>query len=264
MRLSSRLYTAIIGVLVGVALAAAPAGAQDRVLRVTSVDSQPIAYAFVQANGGRAMLTDENGRVSIGAGKKQTLTIEVRRIGYTPYYGKVDFPDTAVTIPIVLPNIAQQLSSVKVTADKTKSPLERSGFYRRWLDAQKGVTSAAFIGPEEIEKRNESRVSVVLGAVNGIRITRTSNGNNVVVSGGSSCGMAIIIDGRQVCPNAGCRVLDTSAGMTDLNSVLIDQVVDLTSVAGIEVYRRGGNMPSDFHVDGECGAVAIWTGSRRR
>ncbi len=253
-----------IGVVAAVAFAASAAGAQDRALRVTSPDSEPIAYAFVQANGGRAMLTDENGRVSIGAGKKQTLTIEVRRIGYTPYYGKVDFPDTAITIPIILPSIAQQLSSVKVTADKSKSPLERSGFYRRWLDGQKGVTSAAFIGPEEIEKKNEARVSTILGSVNGIRITRTSNGNNVVVSGTSSCGMAVIIDGRQVCPNAGCRILDTSAGMTDMNSVLIDQVIDLSAIAGIEVYRRGGNMPSDFHVDGECGAVALWTGSRRR
>jgi hypothetical protein len=258
------LCTRTIGVLTGVALAAAAAAAQDRVLRVTSTDSEPIAYAFVQANGGRAMLTDEAGRVSIGAGKKQTLTIEVRRIGYTPYYGKIDFPDTAITIPIVLPGIAQQLGSVNVTAAKGKSSLERSGFYRRWLDGQKGVTSAAFIGPEEIEKRNESRVSIILGSINGIRITRTTNGNNVVVSGSGSCGMAIIIDGRQVCPNAGCRILDTSAGMTDMNSVLIDQVIDLSSVAGIEVYRRGGNMPSDFHVDGECGAVAIWTGSRRR
>jgi hypothetical protein len=263
MRLS-QLYTRTFRVFAGVALAAAAAGAQDRVLRVTSTDSEPIAYAFVQANGGRAMLTDEGGRVSIGAGKKQTLTIDVRRIGYTPYYGKIDFPDTAITIPIVLQSISQQLSSVKVTADKSKSPLERSGFYRRWLDSQKGVTSAAFIGPEEIEKRNESRVSIILGSINGIRVTRTSNGNNVMVSGTSSCGMAIIIDGRQVCPNAGCRLLDTSAGMTDMNSVLIDQVIDLSSVAGIEVYRRGGNMPSDFHVDGECGAVALWTGSRRR
>ena len=49
------------------------------------------------------MLTDEDGRVSIGAGKKQTMTIEVRRIGYTPYYGKLDFPDTAITMPVVLP-----------------------------------------------------------------------------------------------------------------------------------------------------------------
>src|ERR1035437_3955774 len=245
-------------------LAGSAAHAQDRVLRVVSSDSEPIAYAFVQANGGHAQLTDEAGRINIGSGKKQTLTIEVRRIGYTPFYGKVDFPDTAVTIPVVLQSLAQQLGSVKVTANKSKSSLELSGFYRRWLDGQKGVTSAVFIGPEEIEKRNASRLSAVLNGVNGISMSRTSNANTVVTSSsGGSCPMAIIVDGRQVCPVGGCSFQDYSHGLTDLNSVLIDQVLDINSLAGIETYKRGGNMPADFQVDGECGAVAVWTGARK-
>lgn len=251
--------------LIAATLSAGSARAQDRVLRVVTADSQPIAYAFVQSNGGHAQLTDENGRVSLGAGKKQTLTIEVRRIGYTPFYGKIEFPDTAVTIPVVLPPIAQQLGGVRVTADKSKSSLELNGFYKRWLDAQKGVTSAMFIGPEEIEKRNTSRVSALLGGVSGISMGHTTNGNNVITAGSGTCAMAVIIDGRQVCPTAGCRMdAGGGRGLTDQNSVLIDQVIDINSVAGIEVYRRGGNMPSDFHVDGECGAVALWTGGRRR
>jgi hypothetical protein len=245
-------------------LAASAMQAQDRVLRVTGTDGQPISYAFVQANGGHAMLTDEDGRVGMGAGKKQTLTIEVRRIGFTPFYGKLDFPDTAVTMPIVLTAIAQQLGSVKVTANKSKNSLELSGFYRRWLDAQKGVTSAVFIGPEEIDKRNSSRVTAMLSGVNGVNISRTSNGNSVAVSGaGGLCPMAIIVDGRKVCPNGGCNALDMSKGLTDMNAVALDQVLDINSVAGIEVYKRGGNMPTDFHVDGECGAIAFWTGSRK-
>lgn len=245
--------------------AAGSAHAQDRVLRVVSIDSQPIAYAFVQSNGGHAQLTDENGRVSMGAGKKQTMTIEVRRIGFTPFYGKVDFPDTAVTIPIILPPIAQQLRGVRVTADKSKSSLELNGFYKRWLDAQKGATSAMFIGPEEIDKRNTSRVSALLGGVSGLSMGHTTNGNNVITAGSGACAMAVIIDGRQVCPTVGCHIdAGGKGGLTDQNSVLIDQVIDINSVAGVEVYRRGGNMPSDFHVDGECGAVAFWTGGRRR
>ena len=246
-------------------LAGSAAHAQDRVLRVVSSDSEPIAYAFVQANGGHAQLTDESGRVNIGSGKKQTLTIEVRRIGYTPFYGKIDFPDTAVTIPVVLPSLAQQLGSVRVTAGKIKSSLELNGFYRRWLDGQKGVTSAVFIGPEEIEKRNTSRMSALLGGVTGVSTSRTSNGNTVMTSSsGGSCPMAIIVDGRQVCPAGGCNFQDYSHGLTDMNTVLIDQVIDINSVAGVELYKRGGNMPSDFHVDGECGAIALWTGSRKR
>lgn len=251
-------------VLAATLLAANATHAQDRVIRVVSLDTQPIAYAFVQANGGHAQLTDEAGRVSMGAGKKQTLTIEVRRIGFTPFYGKIDFPDTGIVIPIVLSTLTQQLGPVKITTRRYKSSLELSGFYRRWLDAQKGVTSAVFIGPEEIDKRNASQVSALLGGVNGVSMTRTTNGNNVVTSAsGGSCPMAIIIDGRQVCPAGGCNFQDYSRGLTDMNAVLIDQVIDFNSVAGVEVYKRGGNMPTDFHVDGECGAVAFWTGSRK-
>jgi hypothetical protein len=241
------------------------ARAQDRVIRVVSVDSAPIPYAFVQATGGRAQLTDETGRTSLGPGKKQTMTIEVRRIGFTPFFGKIDFPDTGITVQVVLGGLAQTLGAVKVTASREKTSLELSGFYRRWLETQRGATSAAFIGPEEIEKRNPSRISALLGSVNGISMNRTNNGNTVVTSStGGSCPMAIIVDGRQVCPTAGCNFLDYSRGLNDQNSVLIDQVIDVNSVAGIEVYRRGGNMPTDFHVDGECGAVAFWTGSRKR
>ena len=251
-------------VLTAAWLAAGSAHAQDRVIHVVGLDSQPIAYAFVQANGGHAQLSDEQGRVSMGAGKKQTFTIEVRRIGFVPFFGKIDFPDTGVVIPVVLSTLTQQMGSVKIVARKFKSSLEMSGFYRRWLDGQKGVTSAVFIGPEEIDKRNAARVSGVLNSVNGITMSRTNNSNAVVTSSGGSCSMAIIVDGRQVCPNSGCHFDDGSRnGLTDMNSVLIDQVIDINSVAGIEVYRRGGNMPTDFHVDGECGAVAIWTGTRK-
>jgi hypothetical protein len=246
------------------AISASTVHGQDRVLRVVTTDGQPVAYAFVQANGGHAQLTDEDGRVGMGAGKKQTMTIEVRRIGFTPFYGKLDFPDTAITMPIVLTAIAQELGSVKVTANKSKNSLELNGFYRRWLDAQKGVTSAVFIGPEEIDKRNSSRITAMLSGVNGVNIMRTPNGNSVAVSGaGGQCPMAIIVDGRKVCPNAGCNNQDFSKGVNDMNGVLLDQVLDINSVAGIEVYKRGGNMPSDFHVDGECGAIALWTGSRK-
>ena len=65
--------------LAAASLVATAAHAQERIIRVVSTDSQPIAYAFVQANGGHAQLSDEDGRVSMGAGKKLTLTVEVVR-----------------------------------------------------------------------------------------------------------------------------------------------------------------------------------------
>jgi hypothetical protein len=45
--------------------------------------------------------------------------------------------------------------------------------------------------------------------------------------------------------------------------VLVDQDIDINSVAAIEVYKRGGGTPTAFNVDGTCGVVAVWTGSRK-
>ena len=133
----------------------------------------------MQANGGHALLTDENGRVSMGAGKKQTFTIEVRRIGFTPFFGKIDFPDTARHHPGRADRRRAAARLREGRRPKGQSSLELNGFYRRWLNGQKGVTSAVFIGPEEIEKRNPSRVSNLLSGVSGVSISRTSNGNTV-------------------------------------------------------------------------------------
>jgi hypothetical protein len=242
-------------------LAFGAAGAQNRVLHVISTDSEPVPYAYVSIAGGHPQITDEQGLVNIGSGKKQTLSVEVRRIGYTPYFGKLDFPDTAATFTIILPRLAQSLNPVKVTSTRVRNSLEMNGYYRRALQGQNGALTAVFIGPEEIEKRNSSRVSALLTTVNGVSMGRTASGHVVITSSSGSCAMPIVVDGRQVCPAIGCHTNTT--GLTDENSVLIDEVVELGSVAAIEVYKRGGNTPSDFHVDDECGIVAIWTGSRR-
>ncbi len=237
--------------------------AQDRLLRVVSTDSEPVAYAYVSVQGGRAQISDERGLVSMGAGKKQTLSVEVRRIGYTPYFGKMDFPDSAATLTVVLPRLAQSLAAVKVTGSKVRNSLEMSGYYQRAIEGQKGALTAVFIGPEELEKRNASSVSALLTSINGITMARTRSGHAILMSTGAMCPLAIVMDGRQVCPLNGCQGNDVSGGLNEDNSVLIDEVLDLGSVAAIEVYKRGGNTPSAFHVQGDCGIVALWTGSRK-
>ena len=76
---SSVMRTAIL--VAAASLASRVSSAQDRVLRIVSTDSTPVAYAYVSIQGGRAQISDERGLVSMGPGKKQTLAVEVRRIG---------------------------------------------------------------------------------------------------------------------------------------------------------------------------------------
>lgn len=235
------------------------AGAQARVIRVVSSDGQPVAYANVSVEGGLTQITDEKGDVSLGPGKRQTFTVNVRRIGFTPWFGKLELPDTAAVLTIKLPRLAQNLAPVTVNGTEIKSPLALTGFYDRWLMRQKGVLSAIFISPEELEFRHPERITGMLYGLNGVQVSRgcvTAAPHSRCVQGPvpivPGCGpMAIVIDGQQQFPPQGANVD-------------IDMLLDASDVAAIEVYARGGNMPVSFQfVDTKCGVVAFWTGSRR-
>jgi hypothetical protein len=146
---------------------------QARVIRVVSTDGQPIAFANVIVEGGMTQITDEKGEVSLGSGKHQTLTFNIKRIGFTPWFGKIELPDTAAVLLVSLPPLAQTLSPVTVTGEKAvQSSLVIKGFYDRWLMRQKGMLSAVFISPEELEFRHPDRITGMLRGLNGVNLTR--------------------------------------------------------------------------------------------
>jgi hypothetical protein len=242
-------------------------GAQARVIKVVSSDGQPIAFANVIVEGGETRITDADGEVSLGAGKRQTLTFNVRRIGYTPWFGKVEVPDTAAVLVVTLPRLAQSLSTVTVSGEKPlKSPLQLTGFYDRWLMRQKGVLSAVFISPEELEFRHPDRITGMLYGLNGVRMmqgcVQTPQRSGACVTGlvvfstvstirSGPCPMTIVVDGVQQYAPKGANVD-------------VDMLLNASDVAAIEVYSRGGNMPVNFQFqDTACGVLAFWTGSRK-
>jgi hypothetical protein len=265
----SRFARLLIGAAASALSLAMPAilPAQARVIKVVSSDGEPIAHANVTVEGGIIQVTDDSGLVSLGAGKRQTFTVRVRRIGFTQWFGQLEVPDTAATLTIALPSLAQKLSTVRVSGEaKAKSPLAMTGFYDRWLMRQKGVLSAVFISPEELDFRHPDRITAMLYGLNGVRVSQACVSPPVKVARGTSClmgqvafstfvpgncPMAIVIDGMQQHP-------------LGASYVGIDNLLDAYSVAAMEVYSRGGNMPVNFQFqDTECGVLAFWTGSRR-
>jgi hypothetical protein len=237
-------------------LAPPTAEAQSGKLRIVSSDSQPIVYANVIVEGGAAQITDEKGEVSLGAGKRQTLTINVRRIGYTPFFGKVELSDTALVITIALVRAAQTLNEVKVTGRAKPSSPFIQGFYDRWMMRQKGLLSATFIGPEEIEFRHPDKITNMLNGLNGIELRRVGYGDMVAYSTDAHCKVAGVIDGQQQQPEL--------IGNPPQRVVAIDKLLDANDVMAIEVYARGGNMPVSLQVQNSaCGVIAFWTGSRK-
>jgi hypothetical protein len=268
--------SAFAAAMVATALTPAWGSAQSTVLKVIGSDSVPVPFAWVAVQGGTGSVTDERGQLSMGAGRRQTLTVEVRRIGYKPWYGKLEVPDTAAVLTVMLPRIVQELAGVTITGEQIKSRLEQAGFYDRWLMRQKGSLSATFIGPEEIEKRHPSRITDMLQGVLGVSLLHTDQGSMVAKGIGGTCFMAVLLDGQRLCPPVGCnafannapslsrpRSLSRDTTIDDI-TVNINQYVNANDVAAIEVYARGGNMPISLQsVDNACGVIAIWTGSRR-
>jgi hypothetical protein len=240
-----------------------PFAALPRTLRVISADGQPIVYANVSVEGGATLITDSKGEVGLGVGKHQAITLRVRRIGFTPWYGPVDFPDTSPVLTITLAHAAQQLGEVRITGQKNPSSQFVQGFYDRWMDRQKGLLSAVFIGPEELESRHPDMITNMLRGLNGLCLFQVSGDSHKVIvmssrnmslnpnPGCPNCPVAIVIDGMQQYPPGS-------------GAVFIDELLNANEVMAVEVYARGGNMPISLQVnDTKCGVVAFWTGSRR-
>jgi hypothetical protein len=250
---------------VALTLAGGIASGAPHKLKVVSATGQPVVYANVSIEGGTTQITDEKGEVALGAGNTQALTLSVKRIGFTPWFGSIDFRDTSSVFTVALTHVAQQLGEVRVTGQKNPSSPFVQGFYDRWLERQKGLLSATFIGPEELEFRHPGQISNVLRGLLGVRLVNFCPAMGcvdlVAMSSNMACSvpMAIIIDGQQQMPENVAPI-----GAPPVMAVLIDRLIAANDVMGIEVYARAGNMPLSLQVnDSRCGVIALWTGSRR-
>jgi hypothetical protein len=240
------------------------AGAQLRKLKVVREDGGPIAFANVVVAGGVTQITNDSGEVSFGAGQRATYSVRVMRIGYGPWFGKLELPDTAVTLRVTLPFVTQVLKKVVVAdTSHTNVGLTMQGFYDRWLMRQKGALSATFIGPEELESRHPTFLTSMMYGVSGLRIVRLG-GAPYAMGYEGQCGMAVLLDGIQQ-GGGGAPNPMGAKGVGNKPPVNLDAIVDANNVAAIEVYARGGNVPTSLHAnDSACGVIAIWTGSRKR
>jgi hypothetical protein len=235
----------------------------QHLLRVVSADGKPVVYANVSLDGGTVRITNEKGEVALGGGPLHAITTSVKRIGFTPWFGTIDFPDTASVVTVMLAHVAQYLGEVRVTGQKNPSSPFVQGFYDRWMMRQKGLLSATFIGSEEIEFRHPDHATNMLRGLNGVRFVNTclfvTDCLVAFATDTPSCPMVVLIDGQEQMPE---NMAPPEA--PPVYVVRIDRYIDVNEVMAIEVYARGGNMPASLHVnDSRCGVIAFWTGSRR-
>jgi len=264
------------------------AHAQQRVVRVIGDDGQPVAYANVTFAGEQPKITNEKGEVPVGTGARtvhDTLTVDVRRLGYEPWYGRLAMGETAAKAQVTLHRISRRMFTVTVTDSSYGVPAYLRGFYERMLARQRGIGNGLYLTPEEVDRRNASLTSALLQGINGVALQRTATGKVVAMSSGGSCQMIVLIDGHRACPPNGCdtgsspsasppapsgpsrrsRAVMTRPPPRDEQFVLLDDLLGPNEIAAIEVYPHGATIPPSLPAvaDASCGLIAIWTGGRK-
>lgn len=258
------------------------------VVVVTDKNGEPIPYATVSLGGGATRITDTNGELQLNGVSADSVRLIVKRIGFREHDMKVGRPAPEAPFRVALNRVAQSLDAVEVKAKET-SPLQRTGFYERMLDVQRGATVGEFFTPEMLQARSSGRFS---NLVQGSKFLKFQNiqgkmvllGRSVGANSGSGdyCNMNVVLDGMRINGNIEPRYTSSPANVgggapasgplaprrtQDDLYVAIDELVSGGEVTAIEVYPSTANAPSKLQPltgGGSCGLVAIWTGGRQR
>lgn len=244
------------------------ANPSDRLLRgrVTTAEGDPIAYANVQLNGGRRCVADDSGRFSLPVTSSARTSHLFRRIGFEPTEIRFpEMPDTAIRVHMVA--VARTLPGQVIVGRAPYPRLELGGFYQRMTEVQNGARVGWFVTPEELELRKPQNVTDAVRRFLNIRLSPIDDGKvdafgmthsdgvplarKFRIEDSDGCPMTVFLDRQRIQPSiVGLRAVDEE----------INTIVQVHSVAGIEVYPRvTGAPPGYVAMGGTCGVVLIWT-----
>jgi 5-hydroxyisourate hydrolase-like protein (transthyretin family) len=249
---------AVMLVTGGLLFSASDATAQT-LLRIHVIDAQTgagVRAARVAVQSDAALptaTTDSLGRVNVQVGKAGVYYLTVVAAAYLQQRlelnldgaGPEDVEVKLAPDPIRLPS---------VTAEKTarNARLEQNGFYER-TQHNRGY----FLNEEDIEKRNQRRLSDLLSGVPGIRMTTAPGG-----------GMAVFFQGNETLSRGGVsycgpRVILNGVEMDRPDTTKptpIDNIVPPSDLLAIEIYRRPSQLPPRFGgAMSACGVIVLWT-----
>jgi hypothetical protein len=244
--------------------------------RVLDLGGHPVPRVNVVVSRVGRFVTDDSGAFQIRHPGGQT-TLELRRLGYHPsVVSLVVAGDT--TFEVRMAPLPVELAAKQVTAGASDG-LTRRGFYDRIRDADRGLITGYYITPEDIEARKPFRTSQMIEGVPGVKMLATGGGN-VTPVGRNDCLMTVYVDGVRVqltvdktgrdeasrtgSPGMSMQRLREGNPYTHSAKVTpggtLDELIGISSVAGIEIYPRGTRAPAMFQLlNGTCGIIALWT-----
>lgn len=244
-----------MGVLLAAMVAVAPGlvQAQTATLRllVTSHDTgEPLANVEVALlETTISGMTDADGWVSLGNINPGLQMLSVHRLDFQRELIPVTFEaDATLEADLALVPAPVPLGEIEITAEKVDQTLEQRGFYER---REKGL--GEFITREELDEKGKNTMVEALRGVHGVRFQQMDgvlvavSTRAVTAEGGAfsarPCPFSIYVDGTRI--GTGAEVLD--------------EVIALHNVVGIEVYKGASGLPPEFNLFSACGAIVVWT-----
>jgi hypothetical protein len=201
-------------------------------------------------------LTNQEGWFAVGPVAAGPFRIRVARLGFaqvvTP--GWYLEPGEILTVTVrVHPEVILLAPLEVVARARSQSPVI-SGFYAR---ADRGI-GGIYFQRDQIEALAPARVSDLLTTVPGVRLSGSGTGLSRTISmgralpgaGGGACPVEIFVDG----------VRTSRSRTSDPDGIPIDDLVNLSDLEGLEIYRGLAGVPAEFFTpDARCGVIAIWT-----
>jgi hypothetical protein len=210
------------------------------------VSGQPIPGVVVNVVGlGRVATTDDNGRFTLPELTPRRHDVVFSHLGYRERSESITVEqDRVVRLQIALTVDAIALDPIEVTVDRLDRNLQSVGFYQREEDGW-----GDFLDREDLEFWNPVQLTSALTRFPGVTTVpdprMPSRGFLAFRRHGTNCIPTVYLDGIRI---GGGR---DPAG--------IDDIVNPSVVAGVEVYRNTAGMPPQYWGTGSsCGVVLIW------
>ena len=199
---------------------------------------------------GSTTTSDTRGTFQLFTGPIDTVTIFIKRVGYTAIEAQLTARNKQWdTVVVQMERNSQRLADVSVKETMTRRALGLRGFEER-----QSRGNGIFITRADIVARNSSRISDVLRTKRGVNVLHGGKVRFVAHTGsrGTLCQPDIWIDGTQS------------------RNMEVDDVF-ANNIEAIELYENFSTIPFEFTPHGSnflpCGTIVIWTrvpGSKER
>lgn len=239
--------------LVAIAVAANPAAAQERTARLHGVATRadnkaPVkgVEVILQGTEDKTVVTNEKGAFDIKGLFPGRYKVIIRSLGFDPYGTIVQLADSA-SLELAIP-----LRSHPITLQELVTTAERKTFggIQGFEERRKLANGGSFIDAEAIEKSGALYACDLFRRVPGISVQQT----------GSRCQLRVRRSQAQSLSQGECDPILYVNGGRSVLDLLVENVIPLNSIAAVEVYRGGSQLPAQFNTpDAACGVVAIWT-----